>query len=216
MKCLGPVRTFHVPDFTALLAPFVTRPLSPAQLDQIQRYLNLLLKWNLKISLTSLRDAEEIVRRHFGESLFAGEHLGLEAASTLIDVGSGAGFPGLPIKIFAPHLSVTLIESQQKKVSFLREGIRALGLTNAGVYAGRAEASQLKAKIVTLRAVEKFESALPVAASLLEPGGRLALLIGASQADAARRLLPTLAWRQPVPIPESRERILLIGSLEIH
>ena len=202
-------------DLNQLLQPFLSAPLSADQLQQLRLYLDLLLKWNTKINLTAVRDPEEIVRRHFGESLFAGERLHPEAGSTLIDVGSGAGFPGLPIKILAPQIEVTLIESQQKKVAFLREVIRTLRLSAVSVHAGRAEDSQLKANIITMRAVEKFESALPVAGSLLQAGGRLSLLIGASQAEVARSLLPTLQWRKPIAVPESRERNLLIGSLPL-
>ena len=196
----------------SLLGPYLAQPLSLDQLRQLRLYLDLLLKWNAKINLTAVRDPEEIVRRHFGESLFAGGQLQVETAATLIDVGSGAGFPGLPIKILAPQLQVTLIESQEKKVVFLREVIRALGLQSVSVYAGRAEQSQLKSQIVTMRAVEKFESALSVAASLIQAGGGLALLIGAAQEKTARTALPKFAWREPIAIPESRERVLLIGS----
>jgi 16S rRNA (guanine527-N7)-methyltransferase len=194
-----------------LLQPFVSRELLPEQLQQIQLYLDLLLKWNAKISLTAVRNPEEIVRRHFGESLFAGEHLKLESASSLADLGSGAGFPGLPIKILAPQLHVTLIESQQKKATFLREVIRTLEMKNAFAHAGRGEDLELRAQIVTMRAVERFEAALPTAASLVEPAGKLALLIGAAQSSAARNALPNFDWQNPIAIPESRERILLIG-----
>ena len=194
-----------------LLSPFVSQPLAQDKLAQLQLYLHLLLKWNSKISLTAIRDPEQIVQRHFGESLFVAKHLHLDTASTLIDFGSGAGFPGLPINFAAPHLEVTLIESQQKKVAFLREVIRTLKLQNICVYAGRAEESELKSQIVTMRAVEKFEAALPIAASLLEPGGRLALLIGANQTQLASRALPAFEWHLPIPIPESRERVLYIG-----
>jgi 16S rRNA (guanine527-N7)-methyltransferase len=195
-----------------LLSPFVSRPLDAEKLNQLQLYLDLLLKWNARVNLTAVRDAEEIVQRHFGESLFAGEQLELNDASTLIDFGSGAGFPGLPIKIIAPHLHVTLVESQQKKATFMREVIRTLRLENATVHAGRAEESSLKSQIVTVRAVEKFESALPVAASLVEPAGRLALLIGAAQSQIAKDELPTFQWRSAIPIPGSRERVVLAGK----
>jgi len=201
-----------MPEFSDLLRPFLSRPLSSAQLNQAEKYLALLVKWNAKISLTAVRGPEEIVQRHFGESLFAGEQTGVAGASTLIDVGSGAGFPGLPIAILAPQLQVTLIEAQHKKVAFLREVIRALELRNTNVYAGRAEQAELQAEIVTMRAVEKFEAALGAASTQVQPGGRLALLIGASQAKTARHARPEFAWFTPVSIPQSRERILLIGQ----
>jgi 16S rRNA (guanine527-N7)-methyltransferase len=196
-----------------LLSPYLRCELSPQQLHQIQLYLDLLLKWNSRISLTAIRNREEIVRRHFGESLFAGGHLQAEFASSLADFGSGAGFPGLPIKIMAPQLELRLIESQQKKATFLREVVRTLELKNVIVHSGRGEEFKLKTQIVTMRAVEKFDVSLPVAASLVDLGGRLGLLIGAVQASAARNALAEFAWREPITMPESRERILMIGDL---
>ena len=195
-----------------LLVPFLQEPLSADQVGKLQLFLDLLLKWNAKINLTAVRSPEEIVRRHFGESLFTGEQLRSEAGTEVVDLGTGAGFPGLPIAILRPDWKVVLIESQQKKVAFLREVIRNLGLTNASVHAGRAENLGIKSRIVTMRAVEKFESALRVAASLVASGGQLALLIGITQAEAARQVLPNLEWQEPIAVPESRERVLLVGS----
>jgi len=165
------------------------------------------------MNLTAVRDAEQIVQRHFGESIFAGERLTLGNASSLIDLGSGAGFPGLPIKIIAPHLNVTLIEAQQKKATFLNEAIRTLELQEIRVHAGRAEAASIKSQIVTMRAVEKFEAALPIAASMVESHGKLALLIGSAQHEATRSALPHFEWQEPIAIPESRSRELLTGLL---
>jgi 16S rRNA G527 N7-methylase RsmG len=85
-------------------------------------------------------------------------------------------------------------------------------LENATVFAGRAEESKLQAEIVTLRAVEKFESALEVASTLVADEGTLALLIGANQAEVARKSLHQFTWQQPIPIPESRERVVLVGN----
>lgn len=201
-----------MPELAELLRPFLVRPLSTEQLRQVQGYLDLLLKWNAKISLTAIRAPAEIVERHFGESFFAAERAGVADASSLIDVGSGAGFPGLPMAILAPIAQVTLIESQQKKVAFLREVIRALELKNVNVYAGRAEDAKRKSRIVTMRAVEKFEAVLPIAASLVQADGTLALLIGASQADSARKATTDFLWFDPISIPKSRERILIMGK----
>ena len=199
-----------------LLAPFLgSIRLSRSQTGQISAYLDLLVKWNAKTNLTAIRNPEEMVHRHFGESLFAAAKLyPLLAGSqeTLIDFGSGAGFPGVPIKIFAPELHVTLIESQNKKAIFLREVIRALGLKQINVHMGRAEQSGLTAKTVTMRAVEKFESSLPVAASLVAPKGRLALLIGDGQVEKARAVAPAMSWNEPVRIPGSEQRVLLVGK----
>ena len=199
--------------------------LSPAQLQSISTYIDLLLRWNARINLTSVRDPEEIVTRHFGESLFAARclfpstiHVGADAlvrpTGKLIDLGSGAGFPGLPIKIWNPSLHITLIESNHKKVAFLREVIRALGLTDVNVFAGRAEdfpPDRQPNTTVTLRAVENFGTILPVAARLVPPSGRLALLIGESQVEAASKLVGGFEWSKPAHIPLSTARVLWVG-----
>jgi len=211
-KLLCLVLTLRVALLENLIAPFLTRSLEREQLRQLELHLELLLRWNAKISLTAIRDRQEIASRHFGESLFAGEQLNPADGARLADLGSGAGFPGLPIAVLFPRLEVILIESQQKKVAFLREALRSLELNNATVHAGRAENSGIKAGIVTLRAVEHFETVLPTAAALISPQGRLALLIGAGQVKTAIKTLSQLNWNEPIQVPESRQRVLLIGE----
>ena len=197
--------------------------LTPAQLRDISTYIDLLLRWNARINLTAIRQPEEIVTRHFGESLFAARHLfpqcrrghprSCGGAETLIDIGSGAGFPGVPIKVLAAHIHLTLIESNQKKSTFLRELTRTLTLTDVNVFPGRAEDyPNPPAEVVTLRAVERFDTALPTASRLVIPGGRLALLIGESQLPQTKILTPDFEWPQPVNIPLSSQRCLAIGT----
>ena len=206
----------------ALLGPFLSQSLSQSQLDQISIYIDLLLRWNARINLTAIRHEEEIVTRHFGESLFMARHLfpaehvartllsasagnmqesgALSAHSAMngspphppivLDIGSGAGFPVLPLKIWAPHIHLTLIESNHKKAAFLREVARALTLTNINVITDRAEALSARpdfprAGVLTLRAVEHFETILPLAVTFLAPNGTLALLIGAAQTPSS-------------------------------
>ncbi len=150
--------------------------------------------------------------RHFGESLFAARHL-VGQATDYVDLGSGAGFPGLPIKIWAPAVSMTLIESNQKKTTFLREVIRALALENATAFFGRGEDFPASsASVVTVRAVERFEQALAIASRLVRPGGRLALLISSLQCEQAYEKAPHLSWHKPIPIPLSQSRVLLVAS----
>jgi 16S rRNA (guanine527-N7)-methyltransferase len=200
--------------------PAVLSPvLFPAQAKCISTYIDLLRRWNDRINLTSVREPEEIVTRHFGESIFAARRLfpqGHAAAGLcLIDIGSGAGFPGLPIKIWAAHIHVTLIESNQKKATFLREVVRSLRLESVDVFAGRADTfSRAAGDVVVLRAVEHFDSILPVAASLARPRGRVAILVGESQLGQVRELTPGMKWDEPVRIPLSRSRLLIIGSSE--
>ena len=194
-----------------LLRPFAEP--NPAQLEQTAAYLNLLLKWNAKVNLTSVRDPRQMITRHFGESYFAArELLSSEPAATVIDLGSGAGFPGLPLAMFDPGVQVTLIESNAKKVAFLNEVIAALKLGNVRVVRQRAEDYAGSADLVTMRAVERFEAAARIAIRLVRPGARLALMIGASQVGAAKQALGELAWSPTREIPGSHSRILLVGT----
>jgi 16S rRNA (guanine527-N7)-methyltransferase len=194
--------------------------LNEGQVRQISTYIDVLTRWNAHINLTAVREPEEIVTRHFGESLFLAKQLyptpHVNAATSTgahaVDVGSGAGFPGLPLKIWDPSLTVTLIESNHKKATFLREVIRALTLTNIDVFVGRAESySKASADIVTLRAVERFEHILPTASALVAAKGRVALLISTAQVEQARRLAPEFSWDQPISTPGSTSRCMLIG-----
>jgi len=201
----------------ALLDPFLDRTLPEVFLEQISTYIDLLLRWNAKVNLTAVRDEDHIVTRHFGESLFLARHLFPDTPrkAHAVDIGSGAGFPALPLKLWAPAIHLTLIESNQKKVAFLREVIRALTLTNIDVKGCRAEDLAAdpafpRADIVTFRAVEHFESILPIAERLLARSGRLALLIGSSQLPVLNSI--QVQWQPPIPIPDSTSRVLSIGS----
>lgn len=149
------------------------------------------------------------------ESGASSQEPGVRSQGRAIDLGSGAGFPGLPLKIFAPGLALTLIESSQKKAVFLKEAVRTLALTDIDVFAGRAEDFAAAADLVTLRAVERYERALGAAARLVAPGGRLALLIGSPQAARTPQVLAGFGWQAPVAIPQSSARVLLVGTKPI-
>jgi 16S rRNA (guanine527-N7)-methyltransferase len=229
-----------------ILEPFLEPSLSQNQLEQISIYIDLLLRWNARINLTAIRQEEEIVTRHFGESLFMAAHLfpptlchpersrgsstpcsdhlptqppGVPTAPTkslrVLDIGSGAGFPGLPLKLWTPNIDLTLVESNHKKATFLREVARTLKLTNINIITDRAEALAAspdfpRAEIVTLRAVERFDTILQHAAMLMARSARLALLISTAQLPYLSTL-PELKWHRPIPIPQSHARVLSIG-----
>jgi 16S rRNA (guanine527-N7)-methyltransferase len=199
-----------------LLLPFIgPAMLSDSQLEAIQSYLDLLLRWNAKLNLTAIRNPEEVVTKHFGESLFAARQLFpvSDSRETAIDVGSGAGFPGLPLKLWSPSLVLTLIESNQRKATFLREVVRTLKLNSVSVLSERAESVSLTADLVTFRAVERFERILRIAFNLVNPPGRIAVLIGGAQLGLARSVLPNVRWEAPTPIPLSMNGMLLIGQV---
>lgn len=226
-----------------LLRPFLAAEggpvkLAPEQLTLISTYIDILLRWNARISLTSVRQPDDIITRHFGESLFLAARLlpGTSAETPgfvpphALDFGSGAGFPGLPLKIYSPRVQVTLLESNHKKAAFLNEVIRTLSISGCRVVSERIGARLMHegnsdlpltippAGLVTMRAVEHFESALADAAELIRRssartgGGKLALLIGMTQAGGVPGLLPDFLWSSPLPVPRSRERVLLVGQ----
>lgn len=200
-------------EIGTLLAPYLEPPAE--LLPQLSAYLDLLLDWNARTNLTAIRTPEDIVRRHFGESLFTARHLPLNT-HTLLDFGSGAGFPGLPIALLLPHLHVTLAESQGKKSTFLREAIRTLNLHESRaevpsghveVWAGRVEAlpPHQRFDIITMRAVDKMDRALPVAVKRLAPTGTLVLLTTAAP-------ISSLTLTSSFAIPNSDRGTLQIYS----
>jgi 16S rRNA (guanine527-N7)-methyltransferase len=152
-------------EIVSLLNPYLS-PLPNHLPPLLSGYLDLLVRWNARTNLTAIRSPEEMVRRHFGESLFAASHLGDPMPATLLDLGSGAGFPGIPTAILHPEVAVTLAESQNKKATFLREVSRTLGLRNVEVWAGRAEDLPRTFDTVALRAVDDMKVALAAATSL--------------------------------------------------
>ncbi|MGO9437099.1 MAG: 16S rRNA (guanine(527)-N(7))-methyltransferase RsmG [Terracidiphilus sp.] len=177
------------------------------QFKQFSDYLSLIIRWNARINLTSVRDPGAILSRHFVESI-ACAHALPAGIGTLLDYGSGAGFPGIPISICRSEIAVTLAESQGKKSAFLQEAIRVTGI-DAKVYTGRAETLTGPFDCITLRAVDQMETAVRDATRLVGPGGRLAPLttffdLPRLQAAAG----PAFSWSEPIPLPGSDNRIL--------
>ncbi len=141
----------------SLLAAAGLEPLTPEVRSKFDHYLALILRWNARMNLTAVRDPQEILSRHFLESIACARKLP-EGIGSLLDFGSGAGFPGIPIALCRPEILVTLAESQSKKAAFLREAVRTLGL-NSEVFGGRAEELTAQFDCATLRAVDRMELA---------------------------------------------------------
>jgi 16S rRNA (guanine527-N7)-methyltransferase len=177
--------------------------------QQFQAYLELLLRWNQRLSLTAIRDPEQIIRRHFIECAFAAQHLPSDIAN-LLDYGSGAGLPGIPIAICRPEIRVMLAEAHGKKAAFLREALRALAISGE-VYDGRVEAMPTGSRFdaVTMRAVEKMELAVPIAVQRAKQ--YLVLLTTHSSAPAYRELVPELKWLEPIRLPDTEQMVVAIG-----
>jgi len=196
----------------ALLAPFGIEP-TEAQLAQIQAYIRLLLHWNLSLNLTSVRDPEGIVQRHFGESMFLTKVLPVENCR-LADIGSGAGFPGMAIKLICPTIRLTLIESNQKRRAFLAEVVRGLNFEGVEIVAKRFEDLRTQGwslDVLTARAIGEIPKVLKWAKNSVASAGHIALWLGGQDAIKVSRTAGW-DWGQPIRIPESRRRFILIGS----
>lgn len=168
----------------------------------------LLLDWAGKMNLTAVTDPAEIARRHFADSLAMVPHLP-ERAGTLLDVGSGAGFPGIPVKAVRPELFVTLIDSARKKVSFQKTVIRACGLDRIEAIQERAEdlaKTGRRFDVVCARAVTELEKLWALASPLLPEGGALLALKGKNAPDEAETLFKKTGIRAelfPYQLPGS-------------
>lgn len=183
------------------------------QIRQIQQYMALLLKWNDAMNLTAIQDPLEILYRHFCESMF-GASLIPATGGRLADVGSGGGFPGLPLKIVRPDLEVCLIDSNVKKATFLAEVVRELALPRARVLVSRYE--ELDEEVAPLdfacsRAVGEFAQFLKWAASERIGAATVMLWIGGRDLDEARGS-KDWNWHEPIAIPQSLRRFVLVGS----
>ena len=170
--------------------------------SRFSAYLELLIRWNRRMNLTAIRSPEKIVRRHFIESSFAVQHLSSEIR-TLLDFGSGAGFPGIPIAICRPETHVTLAESQSKKAAFLSEAVRVLEIDSV-VYAGRVEAMPPAMVFdgVVMRAVDKMVAAI----ALARPRARhvLALFTTGAAGPGYSQIAGDFAWQEAVQLPNQR------------
>ena len=146
--------------------------LNKEQIYKFDKYLSLLLEWNEKFNLTAITDKDQIEEKHFIDSLMLTKYTDLKG-KTLIDIGSGAGFPGIALAIGEPELKVTLLESNGKKISFLKEIVNQLDLNNVEIIQGRAEelGTREKYDIVTARAVKELNVLLEISYYLLKVGG---------------------------------------------
>lgn len=180
--------------------------------DNINKYIDLLNLWNRKVSLTTVTDVVEILRFHFGESVFALQYCDF-SRGRLADVGSGAGFPGLALKLFCPDLEVLLLEPNLKKSTFLAEIVRELNLSSVEIISKPFLESSIPSQslqFVTSRALAQTSEFLKWSAQVLAPGGSLILWVSAQSADDIRRFAP-FQWETPRPVPGTRNRAILVG-----
>lgn len=189
------------------LRPYRTQP-SPYMCTQIRWYAEKLLLWNRKVNLTSITEPGEILRRHFGESFFGASFL--PAQGTLVDIGSGAGFPGLALKIACPALSIVLVEPNKKKAAFLNEVCRGIQLQDVKVLPQRIEdvAEIPTVGVVTARAVGNYGDLIDW--SLRSGAGTLALWLGSKEA-AEVSADARFKWER-IPIPAASDSFLVNGK----
>ncbi|HUD74925.1 MAG TPA: 16S rRNA (guanine(527)-N(7))-methyltransferase RsmG [Terracidiphilus sp.] len=195
----------------SILAKAGLAPLDAVLSQCFEDYLVLLLRWNSRVNLTAIRDEEGILSRHFVESIACARALPA-GIGTLLDFGSGAGFPGIPIALCRPEIAVTLAESQGKKAAFLSEAVRVLGVSTK-VYSGRGEALHAVFDCVTLRAVDKMELAVEAASKLVRTGGWLALMTTVADLPALQQAAGAeFGWSTPLPLPGSEDRLIALGE----
>jgi 16S rRNA (guanine527-N7)-methyltransferase len=185
------------------LRPWLT--LSKDQIEHLWQHYEILLRWNAKMNLTSIAPGEEMVVRHYCESLFFGAHLpGRENECSVVDLGSGAGFPGVPLAISHPTWRLTLLESNQKKAVFLRESTRKI--PNISVLSTRAEAVTQRFDWIISRGVD----AKTVLQHVPARAPRLGLMLGEN--DFSRiQTLSGIAWLEPVRLPWGDRRLCVYG-----
>jgi 16S rRNA (guanine527-N7)-methyltransferase len=198
-----------------LLSPFGVT-LNAQQARGLLVYLDLLMRWNQRINLTAIRNPEGCVTRHFGESLYLATRLQLKGR--LLDVGSGAGFPGLALKIVARDLAVTLLEPVAKKRAFLKEVARACRFDRVEVRGERLRdlirlSGSAPFEFVTARAVGRLQELTKDSARCLAPGGRLCLWLGKRQAETLIQQRLGFSWDLPLGLPAAHERQILVGRL---
>lgn len=184
--------------------------LSETQTDQFMQYLSLLLEWNEKMNLTAITDPVEVVQKHFMDCISVLPYLDLQGGETIIDVGTGAGFPGVPLKIASPALQVTLLDALQKRLTFLDTLTQALNLSNVTLVHSRAEDGgqnpdlREQFDLCVSRAVANLAVLLEYCLPFVKVGGKLAALKGpdaAQEIEQAQNALQILGGKVTAVIP---------------
>jgi len=193
-----------------LLTQVGIAPLDAQTAGKFEAYISLILRWNQRLNLTSLRTEDAIISIHLAESIACARSIP-DGVKTLLDFGSGAGLPGIPIALCRPEIAVTMAESKARKAAFLLEAVRTLGIS-AKVHLGRAENLNKALDCVVLRAVDKMPAAVSAAAKLVAPQGWLALMT--TNVDLARLQAaagPEFLWLRRLALPNAADRIVAFG-----
>lgn len=173
--------------------------LTDQQMAQFDTYFHLLVEWNEKMNLTAITEEKEVYLKHFYDSLLVGLKMALNPQAAICDVGSGAGFPSIPLKILYPELSVTIVDSLKKRITFLQELTDQLGLTNVHLYHDRAEtfgqnpAFREQFDYVTARAVARLNVLAELCLPLVKKDGYFLALKAAKSDEELQEAKPAIA-----------------------
>lgn len=218
----------NIEEFTSGLAEKGIS-LSPRQLEQFELYYDMLVEWNEKINLTSITEKKEVYLKHFYDSITAAFYVDFNQVNTICDVGAGAGFPSLPIKICFPHLNVTIVDSLNKRITFLEKLSEALRLENTTFCHDRAETFGQRKDvresydIVTARAVARLSVLSELCLPLVKKNGLFVALKAASaeeELNAGKKAITTLGGELEnvhsfkLPIEESDRNIMVIRKIK--
>ncbi|MGD6819009.1 16S rRNA (guanine(527)-N(7))-methyltransferase RsmG [Metabacillus sp. 84] len=203
--------------------------LSPEQLSQFETYYRLLVEWNEKMNLTSITDKKEVYLKHFYDSISAAFYFDFSKPLSICDVGAGAGFPSLPIKICFPGLSVSIVDSLNKRITFLEELAKSLNLTDVSFYHDRAETfgknkqHREQYDVVTARAVARLSVLSELCLPLVKKDGHFVALKAASaeeELNSGGKAVQALGGKTEavhsfkLPIEESERSIVVIRKIK--
>lgn len=195
----------------ALLAHAGLEPLDEQTASRFGDYFSLYLRWNARLNLSAIRDESGVISRHLIESITLARALPRDI-STLLDFGSGAGLPGIPIALCRPDIAVTLAESQGKKAAFLQEAVRVLGF-HATVHTERAEALPTVFDCVVLRAVDRMPKAVTAASRLVGPDGYMALMTTTGRLEELKQAAGAeFSWTTQRALAAATDRIISLGA----
>ncbi len=192
------------------------------QLSKLEEYFNLLIEWNSKINLTRITDKEEVYLKHFYDSLTINKIIDLNDYNTLCDIGTGAGFPGVVLKIFYPHLDIVLVDAREKKLKFLDEVINKLQLKGIRTIHIRAEEYNEKFDIVTSRAVANIEKLMDYTMHLVKKNGKLIAMKADIDSELTKEVEEKLNKKYKIekiikfelPIEKSKRSLISITNIE--
>lgn len=194
--------------------------LTEEQIEKLDKFYKLLIEWNKKINLTRIEDEKEVYLKHFYDSLTIVKVVDLNKINTLCDVGTGAGFPGIVLKIVFPNLKITLIDSLQKRVNYLNTIIKELNLNNIEAVHARGEEYKGKFDLVTSRAVANIEKLVKYTMHLVSPSGIFVAMKGDIDNELIEDIKRKLSKKYKItkiekfllPIEESKRSLVVMKN----